>query len=304
MEKKRSPWIAISLAVVIGIMVIVLLNGVIRPTTVVVAKVAIAPGTPLTADLLELRTVPSQAKPADALTHIEDIQNKVLAVGRAPGDYITKSVLGDTSQAGIPVSLQPDHLAIAVKVDLGSGIAGLLREGQKVPLIGMLSPDVLHSIAAPATLMNSQFQIEPTALPSGLPAPTPSPTPTPTPPEAPLARIAISGLKVLMVPQSFRYEELPSNLSQDPLFTSISCPSPKTSSQKVNRLDSFFTALSDFLFMPATCLSKFFLIKFTALFPSRVSAELASDSRILIIASNARWPDFSASIEMVLHVLP
>ena len=52
MEKRRSPWIAIVLAVVVGLMVIVLLNGVIRPTTVVAAKVAIAPGTPLTADLL------------------------------------------------------------------------------------------------------------------------------------------------------------------------------------------------------------------------------------------------------------
>ena len=47
MEKRRSPWVAIILALVIGVMVIVLLNGVINPTTVVVAKVAIAPGTPL-----------------------------------------------------------------------------------------------------------------------------------------------------------------------------------------------------------------------------------------------------------------
>jgi hypothetical protein len=209
MEKKRSPWIAIGLAVVIGIMVVVLLNGVINPTTVVVAKVAISPGTPLTADLLELRTIPSQAKPADAVSHIEDLQNKVLAVGRAPGDYITMSVLGDTSQAGIPASLQPDHLAIAVKVDLGSGIAGLLREGQKVTLIGMLSPDVLHSIAAPATLVNSPFVVEPTASPSALQAPTPSPTPTPTPPEAPLARIAISGLQVLMVHSPFATRSSP-----------------------------------------------------------------------------------------------
>ncbi|MDD5367562.1 MAG: SAF domain-containing protein [Anaerolineaceae bacterium] len=220
MEKRRSPWVPIILAVVIGLMVIVLLNGVINPTTVVVAKVAIAPGTPLTADLLEVRTIPSQAKPADAFTRIEDLQNKVLAVGRAPGDYITASVLGDTSQAGIPASLQPDHLAIAVKVDLASGIAGLLREGQKVTLIGMLSPDVLHSIAAPPLAVNSPFLTAPTNIPSGLLAPTPTPTPTPTPPEAPLARIAITDLKVLMVPQSFRYEELPSSSSQDQLFAS------------------------------------------------------------------------------------
>lgn len=223
MEKRRSPWVAIILALVIGVMVIVLLNGVINPTTVVVAKVAIAPGTPLTADLLEVRTIPSQAKPADAFTRIEDLQNKVLAVGRAPGDYITASVLGDASQAGIPANLQPDHLAIAVKVDLASGIAGLLREGQKVTLIGMLSPDVLHSIVAPAipvSVANSPFQIAPTAIPSNMPAATPTPTPTPTPPEAPLARIAITDLKVLMVPQSFRYEELPSSSTQDQLFAS------------------------------------------------------------------------------------
>ena len=39
--KKRSPFAAIVLAVVIGLLVIALLNGVIRPTQVVVAKVAI-----------------------------------------------------------------------------------------------------------------------------------------------------------------------------------------------------------------------------------------------------------------------
>jgi hypothetical protein len=37
---------------------------------------------------------------------------------------------------------------------------------------------------------------------------------------AALARIAISGLKVLMVPQSFRYEELPSSSTQEQLFAS------------------------------------------------------------------------------------
>jgi hypothetical protein len=37
---------------------------------------------------------------------------------------------------------------------------------------------------------------------------------------APLARIAISGLKVLMVPQSFRYEELPSGSTEEQLFAS------------------------------------------------------------------------------------
>ena len=136
MEKRHSTWIAIILAIVIGLMVIVLLNGYIRPTSVVVARVAIAPGTRLTAGLLELRTIPMQARPRDAFERIEDLNDKILVVGRAPGDYIVASALGESAQAGIPANLQADHLAVAVRVDLASGIAGLLREGQTVTLIG------------------------------------------------------------------------------------------------------------------------------------------------------------------------
>ena len=221
MEKRRSPWIAIVLAVVIGLMVIVLLNAYIRPTTVVVARIAIAPGTRLTSDLLELRTIPMQAKPRDAFERIEDLQDKVLAVGRAPGDAIVASALGETAQAGIPANLQVDHLAVAIRVDLASGIAGLLREGQTVTLIGLLSPDVLQSVSVAPAPFNPALisQLTPEASVSG-PAATPTPTPTPAPPMAPLARIAISGLKVLMVPQSFRYEELPPGSTEEQLFAS------------------------------------------------------------------------------------
>jgi flagella basal body P-ring formation protein FlgA len=64
--KKRSPFTAIVLAVIIGLLVIALLNGVVRPTQVVVARVPISPGTLLTAELVELHTIPAGAKPADA----------------------------------------------------------------------------------------------------------------------------------------------------------------------------------------------------------------------------------------------
>ena len=103
--KKRSPLAAIVLAVVIGLLVIALLNGVIRPTQVVTAKVSIAPGTILTDSLVELRTIPMGAKPADAATRIEDVNGKMLAVGRAPGDFIVTSVLGEIAGAGIPAEL-------------------------------------------------------------------------------------------------------------------------------------------------------------------------------------------------------
>ena len=221
--KKRSPLAAIVLAVVIGLLVIALLNGVIRPTQVVTAKVSIAPGTILTDKLVELRTIPMGAKPADATTRIEDVNGKMLAVGRAPGDLIVTSVLGEIAGAGIPAELPEGHVALAIHVDMASGVAGLLRPGQTVTVIGMIAPDILKEnttnvIAAPITeFMPPSLTTTPGALRVTA---SPTPTPTPAPPSSPLARLAITGLRVLMVPQSFRYEEVPAGASEDQLYSS------------------------------------------------------------------------------------
>lgn len=219
-SKKRSPIAAIVLAVVIGLLVIALLNGVIRPTQVVVAKVAIAPGTLLTDQLVELRTIPMGAKPADATAKIEEVNGKMLAVGRAPGDLIVTSVLGEIAGAGIPAELPEGHVALAIHVDLASGVAGLLRPGQTVTVIGMISPDILKmSNASVFTAPISEFTSPIVSLTPGVAA-TPTPTPTPAPPVSPLARLVITGVRVLMVPQSFRYEEIPAGASEEELFSS------------------------------------------------------------------------------------
>lgn len=67
-KKKRSPIMVIGFAVLIGFLVIALLNGTIRPTNVVAAKVGLAPGTLLTADLLEVRSIPAGGVPDEILT--------------------------------------------------------------------------------------------------------------------------------------------------------------------------------------------------------------------------------------------
>jgi len=220
--KKRSPLAAIVLAVVIGLLVIALLNGVIRPTQVVVAKVSIAPGTILSDSLVELRTIPMGAKPSDAATRIEDVNGKMLAVGRAPGDFIVTSVLGEIAGAGIPAELPEGHVALAIHVDMASGVAGLLRPGQTVTVIGMIAPDILKENTTNVISVPIEQFMSPTLslTPMTQATVTPTPTPTPAPPSSPLARLAITGLRVLMVPQSFRYEEVPAGASEDQLYSS------------------------------------------------------------------------------------
>ena len=219
-KKKRSPIMVIGFAVLIGFLVIALLNGTIRPTSVVAAKVGLAPGTLLTAGLLEVRSIPAGGVPSDAFKDIKEVEGQMLTVGRAPGDLITKSVVGESAASGIPSQLEEGHVALAVRVNMASGVAGLVREGQTVTLIGMLSPDVMQSALTATTFTaNPQVynlnQADPYA-----PTPTAIPTATPAPMQSPIVRIAISGVKVLLVPQSFRYQELPPGSGNDQMFAS------------------------------------------------------------------------------------
>lgn len=220
-SKKRSPLFVIVFALVIGAAVIALLATTIRPTPILVAKESMAPGTLLTADLVETVSVPAGGVPKDAIRSVEMLAGKMLTVGRAKGDFITTSVLGETANSGIPFQLEPGHVAVAIKVSLSSGVAGLVREGQTVMIVGMLSPDVIKNM----------FSASQVTAPSGVSAavdpyaaaPTPGApvTPTPQPLDAPVARIAVTGLRVLLVPQTFRYQELPaSSSSNEQMFAS------------------------------------------------------------------------------------
>lgn len=214
-NKKRSPITIIVFAILIGFLVIALLNGTVRPTQALVAKTSLAPGTLLTSDLVELRSIPAGGVPNDAIRSMDELTGKMLTVGRAPGDFITTSVLGETAASGIPSQLEPGHVALAVRVTLASGVAGLLREGQTVTVLGMLTPDVVQNAFSTNTL--PMDLLLPTPAFGVVPAVTPKPemTATPRPLQAPLARIAITGIKVLLVPQTFRYQELPPDSSSN-----------------------------------------------------------------------------------------
>jgi Flp pilus assembly protein CpaB len=217
--KKRSPIIIIVLAVFIGMAVMVLLNNIVKPKPVVVAAFPIAPGTVLSEELLEVRTIPAGGIPVDAFSEITELLGKTVAVGRAEGDIIVASILGDDASAGIPSQLAEGHIAIAVDVDRASAVAGILRAGQTVTLIGMLSPDIMTNQAglaysAAQSIVTDDGSIE---VIQGQNTKT---TPTPAPVLGPLGRITITGVKVLLVPQNFQYEETAYTANQEEMFAS------------------------------------------------------------------------------------
>jgi Flp pilus assembly protein CpaB len=224
MQKKRSPLIPVFLALAAGLLTVILLTTTVRPTDTVVAAINLAPGTRLSPDLLEVRSIPAGGRAPDAFSQILEVEGKVLVVGRVAGDPITVSVLGGDGDAGLPSELAQGTVAIAIRVDQATGVAGLLRAGESVTVIGLMSPEVMSSLSSSIQLLSPLPADDLNPLST-----TPSPTPAPTPVYGPLGRIVISGVRVLMVPQNFQYQEVPATADQEELFASVQATTKESS---------------------------------------------------------------------------
>jgi Flp pilus assembly protein CpaB len=219
---KKSMIIILGLAALAGGLTVSLLTFYVQPTTVVTARRDLAAGTRLTADLLTENRVPKGAVPQGAFSSVEQAVGLVLSADRVSGDVITSYVAGDSmAAAGIPGQLSPDHIAIAVDVNQATGLAGIVRTGQRVSVIAILDPQAIQR--EPNSRLLEPFaltELSPVNGSASSPQPAPTVTPTPQPPLSPVASITIKGLRVLVVPQSFRYEELPGTSGEAELFAS------------------------------------------------------------------------------------
>ncbi|MBL8080492.1 MAG: Flp pilus assembly protein CpaB [Anaerolineales bacterium] len=209
MKKPRNSFLVIGILALVAFgLTYALLSGIVQPRSVVVARGDLAAGTRLTADLLELKTLPRAGIPANTYTSIEEAVDKVLTTARVAGDPITSYVAGESDvSSGLPAQLAADSVAISIKVDQATGLAGIVRPGQRVVVIGVIDPSKIPQ-ASTQSITGQAYPLPEESNSLVQPSPIP-PTPTPQPPPSTLARIVITGLRVLVVPQSFRYEEAP-----------------------------------------------------------------------------------------------
>jgi Flp pilus assembly protein CpaB len=232
---KRSYLVVAGLALLAFILTYALLSGVVVPRPVVVAKSDLPAGTRLTAALLEIRTLPGSAVPKGAYATLAEAEGKVLTTARVAGDPITAYVAGESTASGIPAQLDPNTVAISIKVDQATGLAGVLRPGQTVAVIAVVDPSHIQQNALQSVASSvDETQATPVSGTTPAPAqpkaqPAPSASATSQPPVSAAARIVITGLKVLMVPQSFRYVETGSTGSSDSFL-----PATTSASQQQN----------------------------------------------------------------------
>jgi Flp pilus assembly protein CpaB len=196
----------LGIAALAGILTLAFLFSLRADTPVVVAAHPVAVGARLAEGDLTVKLVRQADALPGALTTIEDAVGQVISTQRLPGDQITAGMLGSQALSAIAASLEADHRAVAVKVTRSSGLAGILRPGDFVTLIAVVAPDAqLRAL----NVLEVPDISGATATPgvSG-PAPTATTGYGPIVPESPFARVTASGLKVLLVPQTFRYEEV------------------------------------------------------------------------------------------------
>lgn len=209
--KPKSPSIlpVLLIAALAGGLTLFFLFSLRADTEVVIAARTIGVGARLTAEDLTVKQVRSADALPGALESVDEAVGQVISVQRLAGDQITADMLGSQALSAIASGLAPDHRAVAVKVSRSAGLAGIVRPGDLVTLIAVVEP--------PLSGQPSVFSLQPTAAPTFDPnvppttVPTLDPNRTPAPtaikPNTPFARITATGLKVLLVPQTFRYEE-------------------------------------------------------------------------------------------------
>jgi len=172
--------------IIVFLLALSFLNSARATEEVLVVARPLQPGSRLDESAVEVKELPKAAILPGAFTDPSQIVGQTVTVGRLPGDQITADMVGPAALSAIAASLPPDHRAVAVRVDRAGGLAGMLQNGDRVTVVGIIDPQVL------------QFQLPVAMVALGEEE---------APPPAPVAMVVVPSLRVLLVPQSFRYQE-------------------------------------------------------------------------------------------------
>jgi hypothetical protein len=181
--KKASILPVLLIGAAAGVLALLFLSSLRADTTVVVAARSIALGARLTDKDLTTKKIRKADALPNAVMDTKDALSQVISIQRMTGDQITKDMLGSQAVSAIASSLAADHRAVAVKVTRDSGLAGIVRPGDYVTLIGVIKPG--QQAARPNAQLRyspSQCGIIPTPWGRGIsPGRTAANRPTPLP---------------------------------------------------------------------------------------------------------------------------
>jgi pilus assembly protein CpaB len=106
------------------------------PQLVAVAKVDIPGNSVIQAGMYEIKTVPSAFAQPRAIGKPEDVEGRVATVPIAAGGQISATMLGDESEGALAYEVPSGQRALAIAAADVMGVAGLVRPGNRVDILG------------------------------------------------------------------------------------------------------------------------------------------------------------------------
>lgn len=107
----------------------------------IIAKGAIPKNTTITADLVEKIDIPTTYLSAGCITELtEAIGKTTIADIPAKGQINTDFLAGQNNTSALAAAIDPDTLAASVTVDAETGLAGLLRQDDRVDVLAEGKP--------------------------------------------------------------------------------------------------------------------------------------------------------------------
>jgi len=193
MKRGTGFYIIIGVAVLLGLVVAAFFSGLANTEQVVVAARPLPVGARLYPGDIELKEVHASAVLEGAFTDLEEALGQLLNVPRTPGEQIASNMVGSRAINAIATTLDPEWRAVGINLNKAQGVAGVLRPGDSVDVIGILDVSTLMQSFGTAARYSADGEESEDAPPDPVV----------------LSRVVLKDAKVALVPQSFRYEELP-----------------------------------------------------------------------------------------------
>ncbi len=107
---------------------------------VVVAEIDIAPGTALSSRLMRVASWPRDIIPSKTVSNLKSLEGRVVQAAIAKGEPILLNRLApEGTAAGLGGLLDPNMLAVTVKTDEVSGVAGFINPGDRIDVLVEMS---------------------------------------------------------------------------------------------------------------------------------------------------------------------
>lgn len=155
---KRTKWIALLAALIASYAVWQILSSQVKKQEaeldyrqVVVAGTEIKKGAVVQRGQLEVKKIPRQYTPKDALEEGGAAVGKVAQSGIVPGEILTPARLSDPEdgQAGLAYKIPEDHRALTLTVGIEAGVAGMILPGDNVDILISMPAD-MENVPLPA----------------------------------------------------------------------------------------------------------------------------------------------------------